>query len=313
MIRCALALTRSRSQLTPRASSASISSNSTFGSTTTPLPITGVTLGESTPDGSTCRAYFSSPITTVWPALFPPWYLTTYWTRSPSRSVALPLPSSPHWAPISTIAGILFTPFTRRKPLTAQARQGLLRTESTRNALVKPSPCWAALASGRLMAMSDHVNLLGEPPATLLPPLAEAEALIASGTSPVDVAAKYPAFSLAWALLAESALGGGRPVEAYAYARTGYHRGLDALRRNGWKGHGPVPWSHEPNQGFLRCLRSLGRAAAAFGETDEVERIAIFIDDCDSSIPRVGQIAFIHAGDRPCGLAVGRRRHGDSN
>ena len=85
---------------------------------------------------------------------------------------------------------------------------------------------------------------------------------MASGDAPVDVAAKYPAFSLAWAMLAEDALDGGRPVEAYAYARTGYHRGLDALRRNGWKGHGPVPWSHEPNRGFLRCLAALASAAA---------------------------------------------------
>ena len=109
--------------------------------------------------------------------------------------------------------------------------------------------------------MSDHVNLLGEPPATLLPVQIAPEELVASGTAPVDVAAKYPAFSLAWAMLAEAALDGGRPVEAYAYARTGYHRGLDALRRNGWKGHGPVPWSHEPNQGFLRCLAALATAA----------------------------------------------------
>ena len=78
MIRCALAETSSRSQLTPRASRPSISSKSTFGSMTTPLPITGVTFRESTPDGSTCSAYFSSPMTTVWPALLPPWYLTTY-------------------------------------------------------------------------------------------------------------------------------------------------------------------------------------------------------------------------------------------
>ncbi|HEY6497276.1 MAG TPA: DUF3151 domain-containing protein [Trebonia sp.] len=127
--------------------------------------------------------------------------------------------------------------------------------------------------------MSDHVNLLGEPPATLLPPLAEAEALIASGTSPVDVAAKYPAFSLAWALLAESALDGGRPVDAYAYARTGYHRGLDALRRNGWKGYGPIPWSHEPNQGFLRCLAALGTAAGDIGEADEEQRCWTFLAD----------------------------------
>jgi hypothetical protein len=127
--------------------------------------------------------------------------------------------------------------------------------------------------------MSDHVNLLGEPPATLLPSLPEAEVLVSSGTAPVDIAAKYPAFSLAWAMLAEAALDGGRPVEAYAYARTGYHRGLDALRRNGWKGHGPVPWSHEPNRGFLRCLAALARAAGAIGETDEEGRCWTFLAD----------------------------------
>ncbi|HEY0934269.1 MAG TPA: DUF3151 domain-containing protein [Trebonia sp.] len=127
--------------------------------------------------------------------------------------------------------------------------------------------------------MSDHRNLLGEPPATLLPPLTEAEALIASGTAPVDVAAQYPAFPLAWALLAESALAAGHPVEGYAYARTGYHRSLDALRRNGWKGHGPVPWSHEPNRGFLRCLAALATAAGKIGETDEEQRCWDFLAD----------------------------------
>jgi Protein of unknown function (DUF3151) len=127
--------------------------------------------------------------------------------------------------------------------------------------------------------MTDHVNLFGGPPATLLPPFEEAEALVADGAAPVEVAAKYPAFSLAWALLAEAALDGGRPVEAYAYARTGYHRGLDALRRNGWKGHGPIPWSHEPNQGFLRCLAALARAAGEINETEEEARCWSFLAD----------------------------------
>jgi hypothetical protein len=68
-------------------------------------------------------------------------------------------------------------------------------------------------------------------------------------------------------------------VEAYAYARTGYHRGLDALRRSGWKGHGPIPWSHGPNQGFLRCLAALARAADAIGETDEATRCWTFLHD----------------------------------
>lgn len=129
------------------------------------------------------------------------------------------------------------------------------------------------------MTMSDHVNLLGEPPATLLPPHAEAEALLASGTDPTEVAARYPAFALAWAMLAEASLEAGRPVEAYAYARTGYHRSLDALRRNGWKGHGPVPWSHEPNRGFLRSLAALARAAGEISDTDEERRCWTFLED----------------------------------
>jgi hypothetical protein len=130
--------------------------------------------------------------------------------------------------------------------------------------------------------MSTHANLLGEPPATLLPAQAEAEALVAAGTAATEVAGRYPAFSLAWALLAEDALAGGRSVEAYAYARTGYHRALDALRRNGWKGHGPVPWSHEPNRGFLRCLAALAQAAGAIGEDEEEERCWQFLSDSSS-------------------------------
>jgi hypothetical protein len=95
--------------------------------------------------------------------------------------------------------------------------------------------------------------------------------------------------SALWASLAEGALD--RPerqlrdtIEGYAYARTGYHRGLDALRRNGWKGHGPVPWSHEPNRGFLRCVAALARAAEAIGETDEHERCTQLLRDCDPSL-----------------------------
>ncbi len=127
--------------------------------------------------------------------------------------------------------------------------------------------------------MSTHSNLLGEPAPTLLPVDEEPARLIAAGARAVDVAAKYPAFSLAWAMLAQEAFAAGRPVESYAYARTGYHRGLDALRRNGWKGHGPIPWSHEPNQGFLRSLAALARAADAIGETAEAERCWTFLAD----------------------------------
>ena len=76
-------------------------------------------------------------------------------------------------------------------------------------------------------------------------------------------------------------MAGGRPVDAYAYARTGYHRGLDALRRSGWKGSGPIPWSHEPNRGFLRALHALSQASGAIGEQDEAARCAQFLADSD--------------------------------
>ena len=134
-----------------------------------------------------------------------------------------------------------------------------------------------------------HQNLLGEPPATLLPDHPEAGRELAEGIPAAEVAAHHPTSSAAWAALAEEAIG--RPerelrdtIEAYAYARTGYHRGLDALRRSGWKGHGPVPWSHEPNRGFLRCLTVLAQAAEAIGETDEQERCTQLLRDCDPSL-----------------------------
>ncbi|TFV51972.1 DUF3151 domain-containing protein [Blastococcus sp. TF02A-35] len=129
-----------------------------------------------------------------------------------------------------------------------------------------------------------HGNLLGEPDPTLLPGNPEAERELADGVPAAEVAAHHPTVSAAWAALAEGALADGRTIEAYAYARTGYHRGLDALRRNGWKGFGPVPWSHEPNRGFLRCVRVLASAAGAIGETGEQERCTQLLRDCDPTL-----------------------------
>lgn len=126
-------------------------------------------------------------------------------------------------------------------------------------------------------------NLLGPPPVRL--PVDPAAERLAGGEDPEGVAREYPTSSLVWAVLAESALDAGRDVTAYAYARTGYHRGLDMLRRSGWKGAGPVPWAHEPNQGFLRALSALGQAAVLFGEGDEAARIRAFLLDADPSIP----------------------------
>jgi len=127
-------------------------------------------------------------------------------------------------------------------------------------------------------------NLLPEPPPTLLPSDDAADAL-ASGTAPEVVAAGHPTSSAAWAALARRAYDEGETITAYAFARTGYHRGLDQLRRNGWKGHGPVPWSHPGNQGFLSCLYLLGKCAAQIGETDEAVRCEEFLRDCDPSTP----------------------------
>ncbi|GAA1449868.1 DUF3151 domain-containing protein [Nesterenkonia lacusekhoensis] len=127
-------------------------------------------------------------------------------------------------------------------------------------------------------------NLM-EPEPTLLPAEPEVTESLAAGEEPVDLAAKHPESSLVWALLAEEALNQGYTVEGYAYARVGYHRGLDALRGSGWRGAGPVPWSHEPNRGFLRALGALGQAAAAIGETEEVTRIEKLIKDSDPSAP----------------------------
>jgi hypothetical protein len=125
----------------------------------------------------------------------------------------------------------------------------------------------------------EHQNLIAGPPATYLPENAEADGLLSGGADPAEVAAKFPGQSAAWASLAERAFESGQAVQAYAYARTGYHRGLDQLRRAGWRGNGPIPWEHEPNRGFLRSLFVLGEAAAAIGEDDEADRCRSFLRD----------------------------------
>lgn len=123
-------------------------------------------------------------------------------------------------------------------------------------------------------------NLM-QPDPTLLPEEPEVLARIEAGDLPEDIAPRYPKSSLVWALMADDAWSEGRTVDSYAYARVGYHRGLDALRGSGWRGSGPIPWEHEPNRGFLRALYALGRAAAAIGESEEVDRIRTFLNDSD--------------------------------
>ena len=132
-----------------------------------------------------------------------------------------------------------------------------------------------------------HRNLLagsGAGPAPALLPEDPAAADLATRGREhfLEIVADHPDSTLCWALLAEGALAVGSlegDLGAYAYARTGYHRGLDGLRRAGWKGSGPVPWEHVPNQGFLRALWALALAAERIGETAEHERCAQFLRD----------------------------------
>jgi hypothetical protein len=124
-------------------------------------------------------------------------------------------------------------------------------------------------------------DLMAGPPPTQLPE-DPAAAELDAGTPPADVVRAHPESPIAWAVLAEGALSDGSGVDdvtGYAYARVGYHRSLDQLRRNGWKGHGPVPWEHVPNRGFLRALAALAVAAGRIGETHEEERCRDFLRD----------------------------------
>ena len=108
---------------------------------------------------------------------------------------------------------------------------------------------------------------------------------LSSGTHPVEVAAKFPLCLAAWAELGDRAMQSGDPVQAYAFYRVGYHRGLDRIRQSGWRGAGRVPWEHVPNRGFLRSLRGLGAAAGAIGETDEATRCNEFLQQLAPDAP----------------------------
>ena len=132
--------------------------------------------------------------------------------------------------------------------------------------------------------MTMHGNLLPGPPPVLLPANDEADAAAARGEEPSAIAATHPAYPAAWAGLALQAEAAGRTMEAYAYGRTGYHRGLDSLRKNGWGGYGPVPAAHPGNVGFLTCVAVLARAAAQIGENEEAQRLQDLLQECDPSL-----------------------------
>ncbi len=130
------------------------------------------------------------------------------------------------------------------------------------------------------------------PPETVLPaePVevrhALAQAVAAADTdrraAVAAVVAQHPTLLEGWAWLGDL---GRDDIESYAAYRVGYHRGLDRLRQNGWRGSGYVRWRHETNRGFLRALAGLGRTAGAIGETDEEERCALFLRQLDPEWP----------------------------
>jgi hypothetical protein len=132
-----------------------------------------------------------------------------------------------------------------------------------------------------------HMSPSG-PPETVLDPEPEPAryALRAALAQPIegrrdavsDVCARWPRFLDAWAQLGRL---GRDDVEAYAYFRVGYHRGLDRLRQSGWRGSGYVRWQYETNRGFLRALDGLRAAAEAIGEADEALRCAEFLRQLD--------------------------------
>jgi hypothetical protein len=134
--------------------------------------------------------------------------------------------------------------------------------------------------------MMSDVSFSQGPPETVLDPEPDelrAALQSAEGRDAVAaVAARWPRSLEAWSLLGEVA---GDDVEAYAYFRVGYHRGLDRLRQSGWRGAGYVRWRHESNRGFLRSLDGLRRMAAAIGEDDEAERCAQFLRQLDPDWP----------------------------
>lgn len=129
--------------------------------------------------------------------------------------------------------------------------------------------------------MSDNVILLEPEPEAAQVALDDALRSDDRALALRAVAAAWPTFLDAWARLAELAYDSGDDVAAYAFARVGYHRGLDRLRAAGWRGSQRVTWSHEPNRGFLRSLHELMRAAAGIGEGVEARRCRDFLLQLD--------------------------------
>ena len=95
-----------------------------------------------------------------------------------------------------------------------------------------------------------------------------------------EVVVQHPTSLNAWAEYGDRARD---DLERYMAYRIGYHRGLDALRQNGWRGSGYVRWRNESNRGFLRCLAGLARLASLIGDAGEADRCLTFLAQLDPS------------------------------
>ena len=134
-----------------------------------------------------------------------------------------------------------------------------------------------------------HLTPSGPPTTVIGPPDPDAAAALSAALQADpserkalagDVVSRWPRFLDGWAALGRLA---DSDIEAYAYYRVGYHRGLDTLRGAGWRGSGYVRWEEPTNRGFLRALLGLQRAAAAIDEADEDERCRQFLAQLDPS------------------------------
>ena len=125
-------------------------------------------------------------------------------------------------------------------------------------------------------------TVLDHEPAEALAALAEALRSPHPRDAVSAVVARWPRFLDAWAQLGAHARD---EIEAYSAYRVGYHRGLDRLRANGWRGSGYVRWQFPTNRGFLGALEGLAKTARAIGELDEAERCDIFLKQLDPAWP----------------------------
>jgi hypothetical protein len=135
-----------------------------------------------------------------------------------------------------------------------------------------------------LSTSGPHETVVPPEPADIVDALTLAEAMEGDDrrAAVAKVVADHPRSVLAWATLATT---GRDVIETYAANRIGYHRGLDLLRANGWRGTGYVRWRHETNRPFLTALAGLSDSARAIGEDDEVERCEVFLRQLDPDWP----------------------------